>query len=195
MVYFLHEAAEPNLCIYDTQPEQGLIHLNIIIMKEQLRYILERVKQLSWRKKLVVIPFLICAIFLLATGKVFRLTYKEISVVFNLWVQGAVLMLSSFLPLAACVVCLTNGITVFHLLLTLFFLVYALINIWAFVGMVKHYGSNKDYAFDLCMHELQRIAASWGVSYHMANLIIFILFYLIVIGINVILAHYVWLIS
>lgn len=155
--------------------------------------ILNQVQQLSWSKKFIVIPFLICASFLLVTGKVFRLTYKEFSVVFNLWIQGAVLMLSSFLPLVACIVGLTDGISTFEISLTVFFAVYALINIWAFVGMLRHYGRNKNYAFDLCMYDLERLADYWGMSYHMVNLLIFILFYLIVIGINVILTHYVYL--
>ncbi len=104
-------------------------------------------------------------------------------------------MLSSFLPLVACIVGLTNGITTFEISLTVFFAVYASINIWAFAGMLQHYGRNKNYAFDLCMYDLERLADHWGMSYHTVNLLIFILFYLIVIGINVILAHYVYLTS
>lgn len=40
---------------------------------------------------LALLPFGLCVLFLLLLGKLFGLTYKQISVVFNLWVQGAVL--------------------------------------------------------------------------------------------------------
>ena len=39
---------------------------------------------------LALLPFGLCVLFLLLLGKLFGLTYKQISVVFNLWVQGAV---------------------------------------------------------------------------------------------------------
>ena len=43
---------------------------------------------------LALLPFGLCVLFLLLLGKLFGLTYKQISVVFNLWLQGAVLALS-----------------------------------------------------------------------------------------------------
>ena len=42
---------------------------------------------------LALLPFGLCVLFLLLLGKLFGLTYKQISVVFNLWVQGSVLAL------------------------------------------------------------------------------------------------------
>ena len=47
---------------------------------------------------LALLPFGLCVLFLLLLGKLFGLTYKQISVVFNLWVQGAVLALSGLAP-------------------------------------------------------------------------------------------------
>ena len=47
---------------------------------------------------LALLPFGLCVLFLLLLGKLFGLTYKQISVVFNLWVQGAVLTLSGMAP-------------------------------------------------------------------------------------------------
>ncbi len=48
---------------------------------------------------LALLPFGLCVLFLLLLGKLCGLTYKQISVVFNLWLQGGVLMLSGLLPL------------------------------------------------------------------------------------------------
>ena len=56
-------------------------------MKRKLRWI-----------DLALLPFGLCVLFLLLLGKLFELTYKQISVVFNLWVQGAVLALSGLAP-------------------------------------------------------------------------------------------------
>ena len=47
---------------------------------------------------LALLPFGLCVLFLLLLGKLVGLTYKQISVVFNLWVQGAVLALSGLAP-------------------------------------------------------------------------------------------------
>ena len=48
---------------------------------------------------LALLPFGLCVLFLLLLGKLCGLTYKQTSVVFNLWLQGGVLMLSGLLPL------------------------------------------------------------------------------------------------
>lgn len=152
-------------------------------------------KAMTWRQRMVIIPFLICALFLLLVGKIFHLTYKEFSVVFNLWIQGAVLLISSLLPLAGCCYVVASSCSWQNMFLTAFFLTYALINLWAFVSMCQHYGKDKDVAFDRCVLDLTSIAKSWGMSYHMVNLLIFILFYLMLIAINIALAHYVILLS
>ena len=47
---------------------------------------------------LALLPFGLCVLFLILLGKLFGLTYKQISVVFNLWVQGGLLALSGLIP-------------------------------------------------------------------------------------------------
>ena len=51
---------------------------------------------------LALLPFGLCVLFLLLLGKLFGLTYKQISVVFNLWVWGSLgdryLSYSSLIP-------------------------------------------------------------------------------------------------
>lgn len=163
--------------------------------KEQKRHFVDIIKTTPWRKKLVYIPFLICAIFLLLVGKVFRLTYKEISVVFNLWIQGTVLVVSSLLPFASSMYAIIVNHSWQNVCITVFFLVYVVINVVAFVAMLRHYGKNMNVAFDKCVEDLERIALSWKMSYHMVNLLIFILFYLMLIAINIAMSHYVILLN
>ena len=57
-------------------------------------------RRFNW-KSVALLPFMLCVGFLLLLGKLCGMTYKQISVVFNLWVQGAVLMLSGLAPAAA----------------------------------------------------------------------------------------------
>lgn len=147
-------------------------------------------RQMSWKQKIVAVPFLLCAVFLLLLGKSTNLSYKQISVVFNLWLQGALLMVSGALPLCGCLMNMSYGVGMSQILLTLFFLVYFLIYVWAFIGMCRHYGWDMDYAFDLCVSDLKRIAQSWGMSYHAVNLLIFILFFCMIIAVNIMLCQY-----
>jgi hypothetical protein len=60
----------------------------MISMKRKFRWI-----------DLALLPFGLCVLFLLLLGKLFGLTYKQISVVFNLWVQGAFWHCQAWLPL------------------------------------------------------------------------------------------------
>jgi len=161
------------------------------MIKDDFLKIRMALKTIPLRKKIILTPFMLCVLLLVVLGKMCHLTYKEISVIFNLWVQGIILLLSSFLPLSVFFYKVVEQYTLTHSLLCGFFVVYAAINTWAFFGMCRHYGIDKNYAFDLCVYDLERIAASWGMSYYMVNLLIFILFYLMIIAINVMLAHYV----
>lgn len=74
---------------------------------------------------LALLPFGLCVLFLLLLGKLFGLTYKQISVVFNLWVQGAVLALSGMVPFGVIVytigVILDGMVGSVHRLCTLWF--------------------------------------------------------------------------
>ena len=52
-------------------------------------------------KVIILVPFGACVVFLLLLGKCLGLSYKQISVIFNLYTQGGLLLLSSLLPLVA----------------------------------------------------------------------------------------------
>jgi hypothetical protein len=60
--------------------------------------------------------------------------------------------------------------------------------VYAFIKMLRHYHLPIDDAFDLCVNDLMRIAKKWHTTYQMVNLLIFILFYLILLGLNIYLA-------
>ena len=139
---------------------------------------------------LALLPFGLCVLFLLLLGKLFGLTYKQISVVFNLWVQGAVLVLSGLAPFGIAIYKLLESFSMGWLLLTIIFAVYGMAYVYAFIKILQHYHLPFNDAFDLCVVDLQLLAKKWHTTYQMVNLLIFVLFYLILIGVNVMICYY-----
>ena len=139
---------------------------------------------------LALLPFGLCVLFLLLLGKLFGLTYKQISVVFNLWVQGAVLVLSGLAPFGIAIYKLLESFSMGWLLLTIIFAVYGMAYVYAFIKMLQHYHLPFIDAFELCVVDLQLLAKKWHTTYQMVNLLIFIFFYLILIGVNVLISYY-----
>lgn len=137
-----------------------------------------------------LLPFRWCVLFLLSLGKLFGLTYEQISVVFNLWVQGAVLTLSGLTPLGVTIYHLTEEVTTGRLLLAFLMFCYGMVYVYAFIKMLRHYHLPFDDAFGLCVKDLEGLAAKWHTTYHIVNLLVFILFYLILLGVNIYISYY-----
>ena len=140
---------------------------------------------------LALLPFGLCVLFLLLLGKLFGLNYKQISVVFNLWVQGAVLALSGLAPFGAAVFKLSQSFSMGWLALAIVFALYGAAYVYAFIKMLQHYRLPFDAAFDLCVDDLKKIAEKWYTTYEMVNLLIFVLFYLILLGLNIVICYYI----
>ena len=139
---------------------------------------------------LALLPFGLCVLFLLLLGKLFGLTYKQISVVFNLWVQGALLTLSGLAPLGFTLYKLQESLSLGWFLGALVLACYGGVYVYAFIKMLRHYHLPFDDAFDLCVKDLMWVAEKWHTTYHMVNLLIFILFYLILLGLNILTCYY-----
>jgi len=133
---------------------------------------------------LALLPFGLCVLFLLLLGKLFGLTYKQISVVFNLWVQGAVLALSGLAPAGVTIYKIWESFSVNRLLLTIILTLYGIVHVYGFIRMLKHYHLPFDDAFDLCVEDLVWLAKKWNTTYQMVNIIIFVILYLILLGLN-----------
>ena len=141
---------------------------------------------------LALLPFGLCVLFLLLLGKLFGLTYKQISVVFNLWVQGALLTLSGLIPFGVSAFKLSKSFSMGWLALSIVFALYGFAYVYAFIKMLQHYRLPYDAAFDLCVDDLKRIAVKWHTTYEMVNLIIFVLLYLILLCMNVLICLYLY---
>ena len=133
---------------------------------------------------------LLCVLFLLLLGKLFGLTYKQISVVFNLWAQGAVLTLSGLAPFGIAVYKMMESFSMWWLALSAALLIYGVAYVYAFIKVLQHYHLPFDAAFDLCVDDLEQLAKKWNTTYQMVNLLIFILFYLILLGLNILIGYY-----
>ena len=139
---------------------------------------------------LALLPFGLCVLFLLLLGKLFGLTYKQISVVFNLWVQGAVLALSGIAPFGVAVYKFIESFSVSWMILTIILACYGLVYLYAFLKMLQHYHLPFNDAFDLCVRDLKWYAKKWHTTYYIVNLLIFVLFYLILLGFNIFICYY-----
>jgi len=139
---------------------------------------------------LALLPFGLCVLFLLLLGKLFGLTYKQISVVFNLWVQGAVLALSGIAPFGVAVYKFIESFSVSWMIIAIILACYGLVYLYAFLKMLQHYHLPFNDAFDLCVRDLKWIAKKWHTTYYIVNLLIFVLFYLILLGFNIFICYY-----
>lgn len=147
---------------------------------------------MNWIKYIITIPFALCVLFLQGLGKCFGLTYKQISVIFNLWIQGGVLVLSGCLPFVQSLICPFQAPEGMRWIIRICALFYALMYLVGFVLMLRHYSLPFNRAFDKCVGDLLHIASVWHCSYHAVNIIIFVILFLLLISLNILLA---WLVS
>lgn len=140
---------------------------------------------------LVLIPFGLCAGFLMILGKCLGLSYKQMSVIFNLHLQGGLLLLSGELPLLAICWNFTHHPSWLMAVAVFLALSYLSLYVVGFIWLLKHYHLPMDYAFDLCVSDLKWVSSKWNLSYQAVNLIIFIFWWLSVVLINVFAAYHI----
>lgn len=138
---------------------------------------------------IILFPFMICAGFLLLLGKCLGLTYKQISVIFNLYLQGGVLAISGAMPFSIAIWRCIPAIDVLGILILLVCFAYFSIYIVGYIALIKHYHTPMEYAFNLCVTDLQWISKKWKISYHAVNLIIFIVWWLSLVGVNMLVSY------
>ena len=138
---------------------------------------------------LALLPFGVCVLFLRLLGMLFGLTYKQISVVFNLWVQGAVLTLSGLAPFGAAIYKGEESFSTGWLVLAIALLLYGMVYVYGFIRMLQHYHLPFAEAFDLCVKDLQWLAMKWHSTYQMVNIIIFVLIFLGLLGLNFLISY------
>lgn len=139
--------------------------------------------------KILLFSFTLCTRFLSLLGKCMGLNYKQISVIFNLYLQGGLLAVSGTLPLGAAIWRVATNPHWHGWLLLFLCAVYLSIYIAGFITIIRHYHLPMESAFDLCVKDLLWIAEKWHMSYHAVNIVIFVFWWLSVIGMNIYISY------
>ena len=137
-------------------------------------------KWTDWAKQ----PYMMCVAFLVRLGNMCGLTYKQISVVLNLWIQGGVLLLTGWTPFIIALWRLPGNPSYKDYSLIAVLALYGIIYLMGFVWMLRHYRLPFNRAFSICVSDLQILAAKWGVTYQVVNLFILVFLFLAIIIIN-----------
>lgn len=136
---------------------------------------------------LVTAPFELCVAFLVGLGKCLGLSYKHISVYFNLYFQCCLLAVFGSLPLIASIIRFIHYMTWSNGLMIIVFLFYASIYLVGLLWLIRHYSGNPELVFDRCVADLLGVSRYWHLSYYLVNLIIFVVWWLAIVAANIIL--------
>ena len=123
--------------------------------------------------------FEICVRFLEWMGNTFHVTYQQISVYINLYLQGGVLVLST-IPALIMAIAHKNPLWIVITALN------TLLHSFGFAWMMMHYRlpKNINFAFNQCVDDLLLLAQRWHISYQQVNIVIFVIGFLFLLGIN-----------
>ena len=135
--------------------------------------------------------FRLCVCFLEFLGKTFKISYEKISIIVNLYIQGTLLMISGLLPLFASIYSIIHGVGWIETLCSIASLGYASIYLVGYSQLLSRYKNTSNQYFDLCVDDLMALSKRWGMHYYLVNLLIFVVWWLSVISINVLAALWV----
>lgn len=123
-------------------------------------------------------------------GLAWGFTYKEICVIGNLYMQaGIFLFTAAYIVWAACQR-YRNRKSKFNLSLAISSSVYLLATIIGCCWVGYHYTLPLEASYDKCYHELVNLTHTYGLSYNNVNYLIFIVFYLAIVIVNLLLAGF-----
>ena len=114
-----------------------------------------------------------------AVGVAWGLTYKEICVIGNIYLEAGVCVLSALWLTWTTIKVYRRNRTILHSLLMSAGLLYGMIYLLVFLLICIHYAMPMEKAFDLCYHELLMLASDWHTTYNNVNYLIFIILFLV----------------
>ena len=128
--------------------------------------------------------FLLCVKFLEWLGKMTGFNYKQISVVFNIYIQGGILLVSSCLPLIKVIIWGSDIDWKWRILFFGGCFIYIGLYVYGVDRLYKRYHTPLEYAFDLCVDDLLYLSRKWRMSYNAVNILIFVIGWIICVGFN-----------
>lgn len=114
-----------------------------------------------------------------AVGVAWGLTYKEICVIGNIYIEAGLCLLSALWLTWGTIKDFWQRRTVPSGLLMSAGILYGLVYLIGFWMICRHYAMPLENAFDLCYHELIVLASDWHTTYNNVNYLIFILLFLV----------------
>ena len=120
-------------------------------------------------------------------GVAWGLTYKEICVIGNIYLEAGICLLSALWLTWSTIKAYGRNRTRQHCLLMSAGLLYGMIYLFVFLLICNHYAMPMEKAFDLCYHELLMLASDWNTTYNNVNYLIFILLFLVLTVGNILL--------
>lgn len=128
--------------------------------------------------------FFLCVKFLEWLGKMTGFNYKQISVVFNIYIQGGILLVSSCLPLIKVIIWGSDIDWKWRILFFGGCFIYIGLYVYGVYRLYKRYHTPLEYAFDLCVDDLLYLSRKWRMSYNAVNILIFVIGWIICVGFN-----------
>ena len=132
--------------------------------------------------------FAACCGVMEAGGVAWGLTYKEICVIGNIYMEAGICLLSALWLTWATIKVFRQSRTVSSGLLMSASIAYGMIYLVGFWLICSHYAMPLEKAFDLCYHELTVLASDWHTTYNNVNYLIFILLFLVLTLGNILVA-------
>lgn len=130
----------------------------------------------------------ICCKTLSWLGDFLGLSYKEISVIFNVYIQGGLWALSAITPFFALIKMLRTNSSIGKGLYLLPSIIYGMACSFLFLFVCVRYRFPLTEAFDKCVFDLNVVTNFIHVSYETINVLIFIVLWGIAVGWNLIIA-------
>lgn len=126
---------------------------------------------------LIVPIFQLCCGVMMALGHLVGLSYKEVCVIGNVYMQGGLWVLSSLLPLFIAIKALVDRYTISRAIAVIAGAIYSLIYTLTFTYFASRYQPPLADAFDLCVKDLYYVADKMGTTYEVVNIIFFVVFW------------------
>lgn len=126
---------------------------------------------------LIVPIFQLCCGIMMTLGNLVGLSYKEVCVLGNVYMQGGLWVLSSLLPLYIAIKALVDRYTISRVITVIVGAIYSVIYTLTFTYFASRYQPPLADAFDLCVKDLYSVAGKMGTTYEVVNIIFFVAFW------------------
>ena len=121
--------------------------------------------------------FQLCCGVMRTIGNLIGLSYKEICVIGNVYIQGIIWVISSFLPHYIAIKAVVEKCILARVATVIVGAIYGVIYTLIFAYFASRYQPPLADAFDLCVKDLHLVAGRMGTTYEVVNIIFFVAFW------------------